>query len=122
MEIPSRVLPEFNKKKCNTYFKKACAAVNPTKLFVIPDWIPKFSEPSVDFNLSPPTYNKICKIIKRMKAWVHPVHSTKFPSYVSRDAQFFEALCSKFVKRFETKINRELSQTLSTTETDSCCQ
>ena len=68
IEIPSRILPEFDKQKCNNYFRKSLAAVNPTKLFFIPEWIPKFNEPSVEFNLAPPTYNKICKIVKRMKA------------------------------------------------------
>ena len=68
IEIPSHILPEFNKQKCNKYFRKSSATVNPTKLFAISDWIPKFNDPSVKFDLSPPTYNKICKIVKRMKA------------------------------------------------------
>ena len=68
IEIPSRLLPEFDKQKCNNYFRKSLAAVNPTKLFFIPEWIPKVNESSVEFNLAPPTYNKICKIVKRMKA------------------------------------------------------
>ena len=68
IEIPPRILPEFDKQKCNNYFRKSLAAINPTKLFFIPKWIPKFNEPSVEFNLAPLTYNKICKIVKRMKA------------------------------------------------------
>ena len=46
-------------EKCNSYFRKSLAAVNPTKLFAIPDWIPKSNDPSAEFNLFLPTYNKI---------------------------------------------------------------
>ena len=62
IEIPSRILPEFDKQKCYNYFRKSLAAVNPTKLFAIPDWIPKFNDPSVEFDLSPPTYALRCLI------------------------------------------------------------
>ena len=72
IEIPSRILSEFDKQNCNNYFRKLLAAVNPTKLFAIPDWIPKFNDPSVEFDLFPLTYNKICKIVERMKASVTP--------------------------------------------------
>ena len=72
IEIPSRVLPEFDKQKWNKYFRKSLAAVNPTKLLAIPDWLPKFNDPSVEFDLSPPTNNKTCKIVKRMEALGSP--------------------------------------------------
>ena len=36
--------------------------------------IPKFNDPSVEFDLFPPTYSKICKIVKRMKASGSPCH------------------------------------------------
>ena len=37
------------------------------KVFTIPSWIPKLKEPNIPFNLSPPTYQEITRIIKRMK-------------------------------------------------------
>ena len=61
------MLPEFDKQKWNKYFRKSLAAVNPTKLLAIPDWLPKFNDPSVEFDLSP-TNSKTCKIVKRMEA------------------------------------------------------
>ena len=65
IKTPSFILPEFDKQECSNYFRKSLAVV---KLFAIPDWISKFNDPSVEFDLSPPTYNKICKIDKIMKA------------------------------------------------------
>ncbi|CAB3998171.1 Hypothetical predicted protein, partial [Paramuricea clavata] len=49
------VLPSFNMTDCLSYFSKSLAKINPNKLFVIPSWIPKLSDPVVQFNLDPPT-------------------------------------------------------------------
>ena len=38
------------------------------KVFTVPSCIPKLKEPYITFNLSPPTYHKITRIIKRMKS------------------------------------------------------
>ena len=53
---------------CFTYFSKSLAKINPTKLFNIPSWIPKLSDPEVQFNLDPPTYQQISNIIRKMKS------------------------------------------------------
>ena len=37
------------------------------KVFIIPSWIPKLKESNISFNFSPPSYQKITRIIKRMK-------------------------------------------------------
>ena len=39
-----------------------------SKIFKIPSWIPQFSEPTVAFNQTAPSYGKISKIINRMKS------------------------------------------------------
>ena len=79
IEIPSHILPESDKQKCNKYFEKSPAAVNPTKLFATSDWTPRFNDPSVELDLSPPTYNKIWKIVKRMKASGSPCLLDQIP-------------------------------------------
>ena len=38
------------------------------KLFNIPSWIPKLSDPEVQFNLDPPTYQQISNVIRKMKS------------------------------------------------------
>ena len=46
--IPAKLLPTFPKVDCIDYFKKILGVTNPKKL---PDHIPKFNEPSIEFEL-----------------------------------------------------------------------
>ena len=49
--LPSFPMPDI----CLNYFKKALRSLNPNKLFYVPCWIPKLSDPVVNFDLQPPT-------------------------------------------------------------------
>ena len=62
------VLPSFNMTQCFSYFTKTLAAIHPNKLFTIPSWIPALSDPEVQFDLDPPSYQQVTNIIRRMKA------------------------------------------------------
>ena len=62
------VLPSFSLNQCLEYFTKTLTAIHPNKLFHIPSWIPKLSDPVIQFDLQPPTYRQITNIIRRMKA------------------------------------------------------
>ena len=62
------VLPSFDIVQGTTYFTNALKCINHMKVFKIPSWIPKLKEPNIPFNLSPPTYQEITRIIKRMKS------------------------------------------------------
>ena len=62
------VLPSFSMSDCVSYFMKTLLLVNPNKLFIIPNWIPKLSTPEVPFDLEPPTYDKVTNVIRKMKA------------------------------------------------------
>ena len=62
------VLPAFNMKECHTYFTKSLSFIHPNKLFRIPGWIPQLSNPEIEFNLEPPTYQQITAVIRKMKA------------------------------------------------------
>jgi hypothetical protein len=62
------LLPCFPMSECLNYFKKTLCSINPNKLFCIPSWIPKLSDPIVNFDLQPPTYRQVTNIIRRMKA------------------------------------------------------
>ena len=53
---------------CFTYFSKSLAKINPNRLFNIPSWIPNLSDPEVQFNLDPPTYQQITNVIRKMKS------------------------------------------------------
>ena len=62
------ILPSFNVTDCFTYFSKSLAKINPNRLFNIPSWIPKLSDPEVQFNLDPRTYQQITNVIRKMKS------------------------------------------------------
>ena len=61
------LLPSFDKEQCTEFFLKSFSAINKSKLFCIPSWIPPFTPPRVPFNLDPPSYQQIINIIRNMK-------------------------------------------------------
>ena len=70
INMKETVFPSFkiNMTQCLSYFIKTLAAIHPTKWFTIPSWIPALSDPEVQFDLDPPSYQQITNIIRRMKA------------------------------------------------------
>ena len=66
-----RVLPSFTKEICETFFLTAFKRIT-TRSFSIPDWIPRLNQPNFQFDVAPPTYKEICKIINRMKSSSSP--------------------------------------------------
>ena len=62
------VFPSFSMTECAVYFTKTLAAVHPGKLFHIPSWIPRLSDPQVEFDLDPPSYQQVTAVIRKMKA------------------------------------------------------
>ena len=64
----SSVLPSFNMEDCFKYFTRTLARFQPNKVFEIPNWIPKLSDPKVQFDLDPPTYQHITNVIRKMKS------------------------------------------------------
>ena len=61
-------MPNFNREICTNYFSKILRTTRPLRSYVIPEWIPKFSGPTIDFRREPPSYQDIAKIIRKMKA------------------------------------------------------
>ena len=47
-------------------FIKIFSTVRPFETFSVPSWNPRFSEPS--FDRSPPTYQIVTRVIRRMKS------------------------------------------------------
>ena len=72
---PIQILPNFNREICTNYFSKIVRTTRPLRSYVIPEWIPKFSRPTIDFRREPPSYKKIAKIIRKMKAFGSPCPS-----------------------------------------------
>ena len=53
--------------ECLSYFTETLAKINPNKVFSIPTWIPLLPDPTIEFNLDPPTYQQITNVIPKMK-------------------------------------------------------
>ena len=62
------VFSSFDAVQGATYITHALKCVNRMKVFTILSWIPKLKEPNIPFNLSPPSYQEITRITKRMKS------------------------------------------------------
>ena len=61
------IIPTFTRDQCTTYFKRVLQCFNPSKSFMIPSWMPTLANPEIAFNMEPPTYNEISKIINKIK-------------------------------------------------------
>ena len=64
----SSLSPSFDTEICRTFSLDFFRSNNSSKSFTIPDLIPSLSPPVVSYNLSPPSYQQITKIVRRMKA------------------------------------------------------
>ena len=65
------------------------------KGFTIPSWIPKLKEPNIAFNLSPPFYQEITQIIKRMKSSGSPCPCFKWCPYLR---SFILNICTEVLR------------------------
>ena len=65
-EKPVMVFPQFDKDACYQFFKN-CFSRSKTNRFNIPAWMLQYDNPKKSFNLQPPSYRDISKIISKMK-------------------------------------------------------
>ena len=68
-EKPAMVFPSFDKDACYQLFKN-CFSRSKINRLNIPAWMPQYDNPKKSFNLRPPSYRDISKIISKMKAGV----------------------------------------------------
>ena len=68
IKLSASLPPTFDSSSCPQVFCSFFRSVNPSKSFEIPSWIPALNEPSVPYDISPPSYNQVTKTIRRMKA------------------------------------------------------
>ena len=60
-------MPSFSRDHCTRFFLHLFSATTPHKIFKSPSWIPSLPDPSLPFNQSPPSYDKVTTVIRRMK-------------------------------------------------------
>ena len=61
------VKPNFDKETCETYFKNVLKQRNSDETFQLQTWEKKLETPHTVFNLEPPSYKEITKIINKTK-------------------------------------------------------
>ena len=93
------VFPTFTMSECLNYFSKTLAAVNPSKLFQIPSWIPKFNNPQIQFDLDPPSYRQITTVIRKMKASGSPCPLDQISVICFKRCPLWQAKLDKSVSR-----------------------
>ena len=67
-----RVKPLLTENDCEKYFKNILSEKNRRKRFTYTSWMKTFKDPITNFNLEPPTYTEITKIISKMKSSTSP--------------------------------------------------
>ena len=60
-------MPSFSRDHCTRFFLHLFSATTPQKIFKCPSWIPSLPDPSIPFNQSPPSYEKVTNVTRRMK-------------------------------------------------------
>ena len=60
--------PTFDCSACTKLFANFFRSIFLSKSFKIPDWIPSHAQPSIPYDLRPPSYHQITKVVRRMKA------------------------------------------------------
>ena len=56
LKLSASLPPAFDSSSCTQFFCSLFRSINPSKSFAIPSWIPALSEPSVPYDISPPSY------------------------------------------------------------------
>ena len=68
LEKGSSIMPSFSSDNCTSFFLRSFSAILPHKICTAPSWIPSLPDPSIPFNQSPPSYEKVTNVIRRMKS------------------------------------------------------
>ena len=75
-ESENQVLPVFDEKTCSDYFIKSLKRNKNLRDFTPPSWMNSLDEPDFLFDITPPTYCEISKIVSKIKS-----SGSTFPFY-----------------------------------------
>ena len=83
--------------QCLSHFTKTLAAIHPNKLFNIPSWIPALSDPEIQFDLDPPSYQQVTNIIRKTKASSSPCPFDELSIICFKRCPFLRTYLTSFV-------------------------
>ena len=90
--------PQFSKQQCTDFFTEVFSAISPGKIFNLPDWIPTFNKPESAFDLTPPSYQQITQIIRRMKASGSPCPLDKISRICFKRCPYLRSKLSEIIR------------------------
>ena len=67
LEKGSSIMPSFFRDHCTRFFLHLFSETTLNNIVKYPSWIPSLPDPSIPFNQSPPSYEKVTNVIRRMK-------------------------------------------------------
>ena len=98
MQSTQSLLPSFHVTRCTDYFCKTFSALNSNRVFAIPSWIPKFSEPTYPFDMNPPSYQTITSIIRRMQASTSPCPLDKISIICFKRCPYLRSFLTEIIR------------------------
>ncbi len=97
IERKKYILPTFNRETCYKYFEKTLKVINRLKIYYIPNWIPGLNEPTFQFNMEPPTYAKVTRIIRKMKSSGSPCPLDQIPSICFKRSPYLRSYITALI-------------------------
>ena len=90
--------PSFNRLTCYNYFKKVFKATSSRRIFTIPSWLTKFNQPTHAFDYTPPTYEQITNIIRKMKSNGSPCPLDQIPVIAFKKSVYLRSYLTKVIQ------------------------
>ena len=93
---PTSIFPNFDAATCTSYFKTVFHCPRKAN-FSLPAWIPILQEAKTEFDLEPPTYQEVSRIIWRMKSSKSPCPIDQISVIMLKRYQFLRTYLSDII-------------------------
>lgn len=98
-EFNKRISPQTTEEGCYKYFCEKLRHKHRKKQFKIPKWMKVLNNPNIEFDLSPPKYNEISSIIRKMRAKASPSPFHQISVIVFKKCPILRTVLWKIVQR-----------------------
>ena len=98
LEKSSSILPSFSRDHCTRFFLHLFRELIPNRTFTRPTWIPSLPDPSIPFSQSPPSYEKVTNVIRRMKSSGSPCPLDKISIICFKRCPYLRSLLTDIIR------------------------
>ena len=92
------ILPSFSRDHCTRFFLHLYREFIPHRTFTRPTWIPSLPGPSIPFSQSPPSYEKVTNVIRRMKSSGSPCPLDKISIICFKRCPYLRSLLTDIIR------------------------